>query len=139
MNVGLYGPTFFYYYGFMNDVPEYVDPMERFSVAKGCWMMHYGDGGTFGPLTTEDAMSALEVILKSRRDSVVKIDKQIADLESVVKDCSLTVRPVYETELRVKRQRRERLVREVGALEAEVARLAPPELPGMPPRVKPSK
>lgn len=81
------------------------------------------------------AMTALEIILKSRRDSVVKVEKQVAELEQAIKDCSLTVKPVYETEKKVKEQRLARLLGDVKALEAEIARLNP-ELPGIPPKNK---
>lgn len=85
-------------------------------------------------------MTALEVILKSRLDSVAKLHKQIADLDAAIRDCSLTVKPVYEAERRIKQQRLERLDAEVKALQAEVERVSGPLLPGMPPpKVAPKK
>lgn len=107
-----------------------VEPMERLGVDKGRWMVYYEDGRTFGPFPMEDVMTALETILKSRKDSVAKVQKQVAELQTAVRDCSLTVRPVYEAELKVKSQRLARLEADVKALEAEIERQNP-ELPGM--------
>lgn len=75
-------------------------------------------------------MNALETILKSRKDSVAKVEKQIADLDTAIRDCSLSVKPVYETERKVKASRLAALRKDIVALEAELSRLNP-ELPGM--------
>lgn len=83
-------------------------------------------------------MTALEVILKSRRDSVVKVSAQVAALDEAIKNASLTVKPVYEMERKVKAQRLARLQAEVKALEDEVARLNP-ELPLGPAGKAPAK
>lgn len=75
-------------------------------------------------------MKALEMIWKSRKDSCEKLAKQIADIDNALAACSLTVKPVYESEKAVKVARYERLKREADALEAEIRRLNP-ELPGV--------
>lgn len=71
-------------------------------------------------------MTPLETILRSRKDSVDKLKVQIADLQKSMEGCSLTVKPVYEAEVRIKQQRYDRLVKEVAALQEEVDRLNAP-------------
>lgn len=80
-------------------------------------------------------MNALETILKSRMDSIVKIERQIGDLKSAIGNAStVSVKSVYEKELLVKTQRYERLKQEVAALKDELGRQQ--EIPQAKPPIK---